>query len=333
MLIEHTAIIAIIASAVAFVTVWGVTPPLIRYLTKIGSVVLDYHKPKKTMVARPGGISIIAGIVAGETALYVLAPSNAVLAILATSVLAFVVGYIDDKRVMGGWFKPIWLAVASAPIIIFGAYDTHFAFPIFGEVQIPLLYFAIIPLMISITGNTINTIDVFNGLVSFFMVIAGSVLTISLVIMENYEIAAACLPLVAVSLAFYKFHKNPSRIFPGDSGALALGGMYGAIALVGNIEIVAVVALLPAVINSFFFLSSVKRIVEHKEIKIKPVELVEDCKMRVNPDPNTPLSLVGIILSGGSPQSDKQVRTVIFRLTIFSGVLAIITAILMSVRI
>src|SRR5206468_6787125 len=41
-------------------------------------------------------------------------------------------------------------------------------------------------------------------------------LTISLFIVHNYDIALASLPLGFVSLAFYKYHKFPSKIFPGD---------------------------------------------------------------------------------------------------------------------
>jgi UDP-N-acetylglucosamine--dolichyl-phosphate N-acetylglucosaminephosphotransferase len=61
------------------------------------------------------------------------------------------------------------------------------------------------------------------------MVIASFSLSICLFIVQNYEIAIISLPLGFVSLAFYKYHKIPSKIFPGDSGALTLGAMYGAI--------------------------------------------------------------------------------------------------------
>ena len=47
------------------------------------------------------------------------------------------------------------------------------------------------------------------------------------------KLQLSSLPLGFVSLAFYKYHKVPSKIFPGDSGALTLGAMYGAIAIVG----------------------------------------------------------------------------------------------------
>ena len=90
------------------------------------------------MVARPGGISIIAAIVASEIVLYVFLPINEILAVTATTFAAFVVGYVDDRKVMGGWFKPVALAAAAIPIIVLGTYDTNLAFPLFGTVQIPI---------------------------------------------------------------------------------------------------------------------------------------------------------------------------------------------------
>lgn len=282
------------------------------------------------MVARPGGISIIIGAVSAELVLYAFIPLNEILVIIITTCAAFVVGLIDDRKVMGGWFKPIALAISAVPIILFGAYDSDLAFPLFGEVHIPILYLAVIILMITITGNTINSIDVLNGVASGFMTIASSALTISLFVIGNYQIAAVCFPLVLISLAFYKYHKYPSRIFPGDSGALVLGVMYGAIAIVGQVEVIAAVALLPAVINSFLFLSSMKRIVEHRQIKAKPVSHTDDFKLKATSNKDAPVTLVRLILAGG-PLGEKQITFTIFRLTVFSGILAVISAFMMGV--
>jgi len=289
------------------------------------------------MVASPGGPVIIVGILAAEAALYGLFQNPGILAIMVASSLAFLVGWIDDMRTMGGWFKPLALAGAAVPIILLGAYDTNLTFPLFGDVQIPLLYLGLIVVMIPITGNTINSIDVFNGVASGFMVIAGLSLTVAIFIVEsfsatpNYEIALASLPLVFVALAFYRYHRLPSKIFPGDSGALALGAMYGALAIVGQVEVIAAVALLPAVVNSFLFLASVRRIVEHRELRARPVAMTDDFKLRATDDLRAPITLVRIILSNG-PMTEKQVAFVIFRLAIFAGALAVVTALITGVR-
>ena len=306
------------------------TPPLIKILEKRNFVVKDMNKKEDVMVVRPGGPVILAGIIASELVLYAFLQMNEILAILITTSAACVIGYVDDRKVMGGWFKPLALAIAAIPIITLGAYNTDLAFPLFGTVQIPVLYLVLIVFMIPITGNTINSIDVLNGVASGFMVIASFSLSICLFIVQNYEIAIVSLPLGVVSLAFYKYHKVPSKIFPGDSGALTLGAMYGAIAIVGGVEIIAAVALLPAVINSFLFLSSVKRVVEHRQIKGKPVEHTEDFLLKATDDKKAPVTLVRLILAGG-PMSEKQVGFAIFKLTIFSGILAMITAFMMGV--
>jgi UDP-N-acetylglucosamine--dolichyl-phosphate N-acetylglucosaminephosphotransferase len=321
---------SVISCIVAFVVVFVMTPPLIKFLEKRNFTVKDMNKKEDVMVVRPGGPAIITGIIASEIVLYAFLQMNEILAILITTSAAFLIGYIDDRKVMGGWFKPIALAIAAIPIIVLGAYESDLAFPLFGPVQIPVLYLALIIFMIPITGNTINSIDVLNGVASGFMVIASFSLSICLFIVQNYEIAIVSLPLGFVSLAFYKYHKIPSRIFPGDSGALTLGAMYGAIAIVGGVEIIAAVALLPAVINSFLFLSSVKRVVEHRQIKGKPVEHTKDFRLKATDSKKAPVTLVRLILAGG-PMSEKQVGFAIFKLAIFSGVLAVITAFMMGV--
>ena len=322
---------AIVCCIVAFFTVYLTMPPLIKYLSKKNLAVRDIHKKGTVMVVRPGGPALIAGVIASEIVLYSFIPVNGILAIVITSILAFFVGYIDDRKVMGGWFKPVGLAIAALPIIFLGAYDSDLAFPLFGEVHIPILYFAIIIFMIVITGNTVNSIDVANGIASGFMIIAGFSLSASLFIIQNYEIAIASLPLGFIALAFYKYHKIPSKIFPGDSGALTLGAMYGTIAIVGQVEVIAAIALLPAVLNSFLFLASVKKIVDHRELNEKPVELTEDFKLKATNNKRARISLVRLIVAK-TPLSEKEVGFVIFKLAIFSGGLAIVTAFLMGLK-
>ena len=323
---------AIVSCAVAFLVVLFMTPKLIVFLEQRNLAVKDVNKRGDVMVARPGGISIIAGIIASELTLYAFLPLTEILAVTITTFGAFAAGYIDDRRVMGGWFKPIALAVVSLPIILLGTYDTGLAFPLFGTVQIPVLYIGLIVAMIVITGNTINSIDVLNGVASSFMVVASFTLTVCLFVVQNYEVAIISLPLGLVSLAFYRYHKNPSRIFPGDSGALALGGMYGAIAIVGGVEVIAAVALLPAIINSFLFLASVKKIVEHRQLKVKPVEHTADFKLKAT-NQNTRVTLLRLILAISGPLTESQACYAILRLAIFSGVLAVITAFMMGVHI
>ena len=328
---EEKIIAAIIVSAIAFFSIYAFTPVLIKFLQKRNITVKDVNKKGNIMIPRPGGISILLGIVASEITLYLFFPISEILAIIITSILGFSVGIIDDKKTMGGWFKPLALAFCAAPILLLGAYDSNLDFPLFGSVKIPSLYLALVVFMIPIMGNTINSIDVLNGIASGVTTIASFALAVSLFILHNYEIGIACLCLAFTSLAFYKYHKFPSRIFPGDSGAVMFGATYGVIAIVGQVEVIAAVAILPAVINSFLFLSSVKKIVEHREIK-NPVKHTDDFKLKSTDENHAPITLVRLLIAK-KPLSEKQICNEVLKLTVFSGVLAIITAFMMGVKI
>ena len=328
---EELLIPAIIAIVIAFFSVYALTPIVIRTLEKRNLTVIDANKKEKTMVARPGGLSIIVGIESALIVLYLFIPMSEILAVILTTFFAFLVGIIDDRKVMGGWFKPLALAFCAAPILLLGAYDSNLDFPLFGSVKIPLLYMALVVFMIPIMGNTINSIDVLNGIASGFITIASFALSASLFILQNYEIGIVSLSLAFSSLAFYKFHKFPSKIFPGDSGALTFGAAYGAIAIIGSVEVIAAVAILPAIINSFLFLSSVKKVVEHREIK-NPTAHTDDWKLKSTSEDHAPITLLRLLIAK-KPLSEKQIGIEIFKLAIFSGILAIITAFMMGVNI
>lgn len=328
-------IAGLVSSAIAFFVVFGLVPQLIKSLNKKNWAVKDVNRIGGAMVPRPGGPVILAGIIISEMSLYFLLPqqinTRGLAALLITTSIAFVVGFIDDRRVMSGWFKPLALVGAAIPIIALGAYESNLAFPLFGEVKIPALYLGLILFMIPITGNTINSIDVMNGIASGFMMIASFSLAIVLFILQNYTVAIMTLPIAFASLAFYRYHKFPARIFPGDSGALVLGAAYGAIAIIGRVEVIAAIALLPAIINSFLFLSSVKRIVEHRQVK-GPTTHTDDHKITTTKESDAPITLVRLIVAS-KPLTEKEIGFTIFKLAIFSGILAIITAIISGVQI
>jgi len=303
-------------------------PKSIRSLKSKGQVVKDFHKPGKPDVPRPAGPILLLGIVPAEIILYILTLNNAVLAILLTTVIGFIVGIVDDRKIMPGWFKPLALVAAAIPIILLGAHGNYLNL-IFGSAFIPILYIPLILILIPIVGNTINSIDVLNGVASSSVIIALIPILASVLLFGNAYVFLAGLPLLAGTLAFYKYHRYPSRIFPGDSGTLLMGTMLGAISIAGNSEIIAVIALLPAVMNSFLFLSSMKKIVEHREVKARPTILTDDFKLMASKDRRAPVTLLRLILSDG-PLTEEEIIKQITKLAIFSSVLAFISIYIQS---
>jgi UDP-GlcNAc:undecaprenyl-phosphate GlcNAc-1-phosphate transferase len=302
--------------------------------------VMDYHKEGKPAVPRPGGPAIISGIVAGELFLFAATGSYVVLSLILVTLISGIVGIVDDLKTLGGIAKPALLLIGGIPLIALeylvpnaSVFDHHLYLPLFSvPTNLPLIYPLIVLVSIPVITNTINTIDVLNGVVSGFLLIAFIPVTFAIVLRiligkESPVILLSVLPIVAVVLAFYLFHRYPSRIFPGDSGAIALGGAYGTVAIIGGVEIVAVIAVLPAIINSFFFLSSVKRLIEHRQIKNQPTILYSDGRMIASTDREAPITLVRLIVAFKA-MSEKEIVSEILRLTAFCAFLAVITALI-----
>jgi UDP-GlcNAc:undecaprenyl-phosphate GlcNAc-1-phosphate transferase len=316
-------IYGIIVSAISFLIVFFITPPFIEYLTKKGRVVLDYHKPGKPKVPRPAGPVLLMGIVISEIILYFLISDVKIISVLLTTIIAFIIGYIDDLKTMPGWFKPAALILAAVPIIVLGTHGNYLNL-IFDSAFIPILYILLILSIIPIVGNTINSIDVFNGVATGFIIITMIPLLVGVILFSNTDVFLIGLPLLFGCIAMYQYHKYPSKIFLGDSGTLLLGSMYAALSIVGNSEIIGVIALLPAVMNSFLFLSSVKKIVEHRQVKTRPVTICDDFRLMASKDNSAPATLVRLILARG-PLSEQEIITRIFILAAFSSLLAIIS--------
>jgi UDP-GlcNAc:undecaprenyl-phosphate/decaprenyl-phosphate GlcNAc-1-phosphate transferase len=316
-------IYGIIVSAVSFLIVLFITPAFIEYLTRKRRVVVDYHKPGKPMVPRPAGPVLLIGIVISEIILYFLILDVKIISVLLTTIIAFIIGYIDDLKTMPGWFKPAALILAAIPIIVLGTHGNYLGL-IFDSAFIPILYILLILSIIPIVGNTINSIDVFNGVATGFIIITMIPLLVAVVLFSNTNVFLIGLPLLFGCIAMYQYHKFPSKIFLGDSGTLLLGSMYAGLSIVGNSEIIGVIALLPAVMNSFLFLSSVKKIVEHRQVKTRPVTICDDFRLMASKDSSAPATLVRLILARG-PLSEQEIITRIFILATFSSILAIIS--------
>jgi len=79
------------------------------------------------------------------------------------------------------------------------------------------------------------------------------------------------------------------------------------------------------------FLSSMKRIVEHREIK-NPTFRNNELKIQTTEDEDAPITLLRLIIAK-KPLSEKHTAVEILKLSIFSGILAVITAFFMGVEI
>jgi phospho-N-acetylmuramoyl-pentapeptide-transferase len=128
--------------------------------------------------------------------------------------------------------------------------------PFFKSVSYPLGVFGFVALtwiVIVGTSNAVNLTDGLDGLAIMPTVMVGAALGVfayvigrtdySRYLLFPYipgsgELMVLCAALAGAGLAFLWFNAYPAQVFMGDVGALALGGMLGAIAVVVRQEIV-----------------------------------------------------------------------------------------------
>jgi phospho-N-acetylmuramoyl-pentapeptide-transferase len=133
---------------------------------------------------------------------------------------------------------------------------TLFYVPFFKNVQVPLsltAYIVIATLVMTGTSNAVNLTDGLDGLaagcmaiVSFvFLVLALIVGTMKLAdyllvpyIRPSGQMAVLAGAMLGACLGFLWFNCNPAKVFMGDTGSLALGGLIGYIAIVIRHELV-----------------------------------------------------------------------------------------------
>ncbi|MEM3019612.1 MAG: hypothetical protein QXO92_05115, partial [Candidatus Bathyarchaeia archaeon] len=131
-------------------------------------------------------------------------------------------------------------------------------------------------------------------------------------------------------LALFYYNRYPARVFTGDVGSLSLGAAIGAIAILGHMEIVAVVAMMPQIMNAFAILTSVGRLFERKELSERPTKICSDNRIYASTSRKAPVTLARMIVAA-KPMEERELALEFLKLTSFSSFLALITVFLMVV--
>ncbi|MDD1776866.1 MAG: hypothetical protein LUQ65_01775, partial [Candidatus Helarchaeota archaeon] len=203
-------------------------------------------------------------------------------------------------------------------------------FPLVGAgFNIDYLYWILVPVGIAMAANAVNMIDVVNGSMSGPCVIIFGVLLICSLLKQPMSEVGVLLSaiMLGVMLIFYKYNRFPAKVFSGDVGSLAIGGALGAIAIMGGLEVVTIVVAMPLIINAFQILASVRGFVEGRKHKSRPSIVKSDGTIAASTDNKAPLTLMRIIMAK-KPLKEPEIARNFTSLTIFCGILAIITLIL-----
>ncbi|EGF88874.1 phospho-N-acetylmuramoyl-pentapeptide-transferase [Gemella haemolysans] len=280
-------VFAISLLLVAFFLTVLMLPRLIKYLhvLKFGQAIREEgpqsHMHKKGTPTM-GGISFIVSIVISLIVAMILDSGNIQYYILFiyTTISFSIIGYIDDmlivvKKKNDGLAPRKKLMLQILFSVIFYILVT-FIYKDINYIHIPELdynlnisYLYLIFLVFWQTGfsNAVNLTDGLDGLATSVTIITTSTFALLAYKENNFPVLVFCLTIVGALLGFLLFNKNPAKIFMGDTGSLALGGILAAISVILHKEIaflfiglVYILETLSVIIQVAYFKKTGKRI-------------------------------------------------------------------------
>lgn len=248
---------------VSFLTTWAIVKKWICKSAKFGLVGLDMNKPGKPKVPEMGGICVVFGFVQGILIyLGIMAfcfgsyEHASVLAVLCTVLMTCIIGIVDDisgwKIGLEQWQKFVLTFLASLPLMVVNAGNFTMSLPIAGTIDLGLLY----PLLVTPVGiigasNSFNMVAGYNGLEAGMGVIILSALSCFAFIGGRQDAMVLALCMAASLLAFIRFNWYPAKVFPGDTMTYSVGALMACVAILGDMEKIAVILFVPYAVDFF----------------------------------------------------------------------------------
>jgi UDP-N-acetylglucosamine--dolichyl-phosphate N-acetylglucosaminephosphotransferase len=245
--------------AAAFVVTYLLTPRFISMLVDVGIMGRDKNKEGEPAVAEMGGLSIITGFVfgvllaiafssfemAGGSAGFKVNLSN-LFAALSTVLIMSLLGIFDDIFNLKQHVKAALPLLASLPLVAVKVGETSMNLPFMGTVDFGLLYtLLLIPLAITGASNAMNMLAGFNGLEAGLGVIMCASVGFVSFSLGYFEASVISFSMLGALLAFLRYNWFPAKIFPGDVGTLSVGAVVASSVILGNVEKLGIVLILP----------------------------------------------------------------------------------------
>ena len=262
-------------------------PRLIKYLhyLKFGQAIREEgpqsHMHKKGTPTM-GGISFIVATVLALIIAMFIDSSNIKYYILFiyTTISFSIIGYIDDMLIVvkkkNDGLAPrkklmlqILFSIIFYVLVKFIYEDINYIYIPGLEYQLNISYLYMVFVVFWQTGfsNAVNLTDGLDGLATSVTIITTSTFALLAYKENNFPIFVFCLVLVGALIGFLLFNKNPAKIFMGDTGSLALGGILAAISIILHKEIafifiglVYILETLSVIIQVAYFKKTGKRI-------------------------------------------------------------------------
>lgn len=259
----------------SFAITFLVMPSWIRRAKNAGLEGKDINKYEKPRVAEAGGIVVLAGFTLGLLVYIAIITFNfsstdhliEILALLTVILILAFIGLIDSlfaassnsavNQHILGWrrglskkYRLVLCLFAAIPLMVINAGHSTLAFPIIGNINLGLIYpLFLIPIGIAGASTTFNFLAGFNGLESSQGIIIIGALSVVAYFTGNSWLALIGVVMVLALLGFWIFNKYPARVFPSDVLTYPMGGMIAIMAILGNMEKIALFFFIPYVVE------------------------------------------------------------------------------------
>jgi Fuc2NAc and GlcNAc transferase len=212
----------------AFVVAWAVTKLLIPVLQKKG--VLDVPNARSShaaVIPRGGGIGIVAGLVVGWLAAFLLGMSLPGIGLIAGTALIAAIGFLDDRAGSLSVQLRLLLQLVAAAIAV-GQSGGLERLPLPEPLDIQLGIFATPVAVIWIVAvlNIYNFLDGIDG----FAGVQGAIAGLAFALLGQSDLLTASGLAIAGACAGFLVHNwHPAKVFMGDIGSGTLGFVLGAL--------------------------------------------------------------------------------------------------------
>lgn len=227
--------------------------PYIDFLRKktIGQYILDVAPEahaQKAGTPTTGGVFIILAIIISSVITLLMAEKmdNSAWIILITLFFMSLAGFQDDYLKLKGkenrGLSPRGKLVRQ---ILIALIPTLYAMQTYGTVvtlgsmsfDIGLLYPLLAVFIVTGASNAYNLTDGLDGLATSVGIPAFLACGIISFLSGHTTVAIVCAAVIGASLGFLRYNKPKAQVFMGDTGSLALGGLLGALAILGRCEL------------------------------------------------------------------------------------------------
>ena len=162
-----------------------------------------------------------------------------------------VIGFIDDflivvKKNNDGLKPSVKFLMQSVLAVVFyfiyqSIAQTSVNIPVLHiSIELGFLYFVLIFIMFTAESNAVNLTDGLDGLCAGTSLIAMAPYII-FALMQESDLAMFLLAVCGSLIGYLKFNLHPAKIFMGDTGSLAIGGLLAATAMILKEELLLII--------------------------------------------------------------------------------------------